>query len=86
MPVRRWTSYRPCRPAAGRSLPARAPGSAGGRRGGGVVVGAGFGGAVGFVAGVPLAWLTHSIAMVPTLVVAGIGIGVFVGGGLLRRW
>ena len=33
-----------------------------------------------------LAWLTHSIAMVPTLIVAGIGIGVFVGGGLLRRW
>ena len=24
--------------------------------------------------------------MVPTLIVAGIGIGVFVGGGLLRRW
>ena len=47
---------------------------------------AGLSGAVGFVAGVPLAWLTHSIAMVPTLVVAGIGIGVFVGGGLLRRW
>ena len=33
-----------------------------------------------------MAWLTRSIAMVPTLVVAGIGIGVFVGGGLLRRW
>ena len=38
------------------------------------------------MAGVPLAWLTHSIAMVPTLIVAGIGVGVFVGGGLLRRW
>jgi conjugative transfer region protein (TIGR03750 family) len=37
-----------------------------------------------FVAGVPLAWLTHSIAMVPTLIVAGIGVGVFVGGGFLR--
>lgn len=32
------------------------------------------------MAGVPLAWLTHSIAMVPTLIVVGIGIGVFVGG------
>jgi len=38
------------------------------------------------VAGVPLAWLTHRIAMVPTLIVAGIGVGVFVGGGMLRRW
>jgi len=46
---------------------------------------AGLSAAAGFVVGVPLAWLTHSIAMVPTLVVAGIGIGVFVGGGLLRR-
>ncbi|HRY88404.1 MAG TPA: TIGR03750 family conjugal transfer protein [Rubrivivax sp.] len=46
---------------------------------------AGFSAAAGFVVGVPLAWLTHSIAMVPTLIVAGIGVGVFVGGGLLRR-
>ena len=46
---------------------------------------AGLSAAAGFVAGVPLAWLTHSIAMVPTLVVAGIGLGVFVGGGMLRR-
>ena len=29
--------------------------------------------------GLPLAWLTHSIAMVPTLIVAGIALGVFVG-------
>ncbi len=41
---------------------------------------AGLSAAAGFVAGVPLAWLTHSIAMVPTLIVVGIGIGVFVGG------
>mgnify|MGYP006153399013 CR=1 FL=1 len=47
---------------------------------------AGLSGTAGLVVGVPLAWLTHSIAMVPTLIVAGIGIGVFVGGGLLRRW
>lgn len=41
--------------------------------------------AIGFVAGVPLAWLTHSIAMVPTVVVAGVALGVFAGGGLLRQ-
>lgn len=41
--------------------------------------------AAGCVAGVPLAWLTRSIAMVPTLIVFGIGLGVFAGGGLLRR-
>ena len=46
---------------------------------------AGLSAAAGFVAGVPLAWLTLSIAMVPSLIVAGIGIGVFVGGGMLRR-
>ena len=38
----------------------------------------------GRVLGLPLAWLTHSIAMVPTLIVAGIALGVFVGGGFLR--
>jgi len=46
---------------------------------------AGLSAAAGFVVGVPLAWLTHSIAMVPTLIVMGIAVGVFVGGGLLRR-
>ena len=46
---------------------------------------AGLSAAVGFLVGVPLAWLTHSIAMVPTLIVAGVGVGVFVGGGFLRR-
>lgn len=46
---------------------------------------AGLSGVAGFLAGLPVAWLTHSIAMVPTLIVAGIGIGVFAGGGLLRR-
>ncbi len=39
----------------------------------------------GLVAGVPLAWLAHSIAMLPTLIVAGIALGVFAGGGFLRR-
>lgn len=39
----------------------------------------------GAVAGVPVAWLTSSIAMVPTMIVVGIAAGVFVGGGMLRR-
>ncbi|HNR82283.1 conjugative transfer region protein, TIGR03750 family [Dyella jiangningensis] len=47
---------------------------------------AGLSAAAGFMAGLPLAWLTRSIAMVPTLIVLGIGVGVFVGGGLLRRY
>ncbi len=41
--------------------------------------------AAGFALGLPLAWLTHSIAMVPTLIVVGIGLGVFAGSGFLRR-
>jgi len=45
---------------------------------------AGLSAAAGLVLGVPLAWLTRSIAMVPTLIVAGIALGVFVGGGFLR--
>ena len=46
---------------------------------------AGLSAVAGFLAGLPLAWLTDSLAMVPTLVVVGIGIGVFAGGGVLRR-
>ncbi|MGR0116413.1 TIGR03750 family conjugal transfer protein [Ralstonia pseudosolanacearum] len=46
---------------------------------------AGLSAAAGLVLGLPLAWLTHSIAMVPTLIVATIALGVFAGGGLLRR-
>lgn len=46
---------------------------------------AGLSAAAGLVAGLPLAWLTHSIAMLPTLIVAAIAAGVFMGGGLLRR-
>ena len=45
---------------------------------------AGLSAAAGLVLGVPLAWLTRSIAMVPTLIVAGIALGVLVGGGFLR--
>jgi conjugative transfer region protein (TIGR03750 family) len=39
----------------------------------------------GLVLGVPLAWLTRSIAMAPTMIVVGIAAGVFFGGGMLRR-
>ncbi|CAM8819966.1 TIGR03750 family conjugal transfer protein [Burkholderia pseudomallei] len=39
----------------------------------------------GAVIGVPLAWLTHSIAMAPTTIMASIATGVFAGGTLLRR-
>jgi conjugative transfer region protein (TIGR03750 family) len=42
-------------------------------------------GLLGMAIGVPLAWATRSVAMVPTLIVAGIALGVFVGGGFLRR-
>ncbi|MFP8913152.1 TIGR03750 family conjugal transfer protein, partial [Pseudomonas aeruginosa] len=40
--------------------------------------------AAGFSLGLPLAWLPHSISVVPPLIVAGISLGVFVCGGLLR--
>ena len=46
---------------------------------------AGLSAVAGFVVGVPLAWATHSIAMVPTVVVAGVALGVCAGGGFLRR-
>lgn len=46
---------------------------------------AGLSAVAGFIVGVPLAWATHSIAMVPTVVVAGVALGVFAGGGFLRR-
>jgi len=41
--------------------------------------------AAGLLLGLPVAWLTSSIAMVPTLIVAGIALGIFIGGGFLRR-
>ncbi|MCY1397876.1 hypothetical protein D3C76_417150 [compost metagenome] len=46
---------------------------------------AGLSATAGLLLGLPLAWLTSSIAMVPTMIVAGIVLGVFVGGGFLRR-
>ncbi|CAJ2752196.1 conjugative transfer region protein [Burkholderia pseudomallei] len=39
----------------------------------------------GIVLGVPLAWLTRSIAMAPTTIMASISTGIFAGGTLLRR-
>lgn len=41
--------------------------------------------AAGLGLGIPLAWLTSAFAMIPTLIVAAIAIGVFAGGGALRR-
>lgn len=46
---------------------------------------AGLSAAAGLLAGLPLAWITRSIAMMPTMIVLGVAAGVFVGGGLLRR-
>ncbi|MBY4674368.1 TIGR03750 family conjugal transfer protein [Burkholderia multivorans] len=46
---------------------------------------AGLSAAAGLALGLPLAWITRSIAMVPTLIVAAIALGVFAGGGFLRR-
>lgn len=46
---------------------------------------AGLSAALGFLIGVPLAWVTRSIALIPTLIVVGIALGIFVGGGFLRR-
>ncbi|CAK0040677.1 conjugative transfer region protein [Burkholderia pseudomallei] len=39
----------------------------------------------GIVLGMPLAWLTRSIAMAPTTIMASIAMGIFAGGTLLRR-
>ena len=39
----------------------------------------------GIVLGVPLAWLTRSIATAPTTIMASIATGIFAGGTLVRR-
>ncbi|CAJ9898001.1 conjugative transfer region protein [Burkholderia pseudomallei] len=39
----------------------------------------------GIVLGVPLAWLTRSIAMAPTTIMMSIATGIFAGGTLVRR-
>ncbi|MFJ4443339.1 TIGR03750 family conjugal transfer protein [Pseudomonas sp. NPDC089422] len=46
---------------------------------------AGLSGLAGFLLGLLLAWLAHSIALLPTCIVAGVAVGVFTGGGLMRR-
>ena len=40
---------------------------------------------LGLAIGMPLAWLTRSLAVAPTLIAVSIACGVFVGGGVLRR-
>lgn len=39
----------------------------------------------GLVTGAPLAWLTGSIAMIPSMIVTAIAFGIFIGGSVLRR-
>lgn len=39
----------------------------------------------GLALGIPVAWLAHSIAVIPTTIVLTIAAGLFFGGGLLRR-
>jgi conjugative transfer region protein (TIGR03750 family) len=46
---------------------------------------AGLSAAVGLVLGIPLAWFTSTLALVPTLIVMSVAVGVFAGGGTLRR-
>lgn len=41
--------------------------------------------ACGLILGIAIAFLTHSVPMVPTLIAACIALGVFIGGGILRR-
>lgn len=40
---------------------------------------------LGLLMGMPLAWLSRSLAVAPTLVLIAVAGGVFFGGGLLRR-
>ncbi|MGX6624371.1 TIGR03750 family conjugal transfer protein [Pseudomonas aeruginosa] len=42
-------------------------------------------GAAGLVVGAPLSWVFRTIAIAPTFVVLGVALGVFIGGGILRR-
>ena len=46
---------------------------------------AGLSAAAGLVLGIPLAWFTSTLALVPTLIAAGVAVGIFAGGGMLRR-
>lgn len=39
----------------------------------------------GLLLGLPLAWLTSTLALMPTVIVAAVALGVFAGGSALRR-
>lgn len=41
--------------------------------------------AFGLLIGIPLAWVARSIAVAPTVIAVSMAVGVFVGGGVLRR-
>ena len=45
---------------------------------------AGLSAAAGLVLGIPFAWFTSTLALMPTLIVAGVAVGIFAGGGMLR--
>ncbi|MBH9328387.1 TIGR03750 family conjugal transfer protein [Pseudomonas aeruginosa] len=45
----------------------------------------GLSGAAGLLVGAPLSWVFRTIAIAPTFVVLGVALGVFIGGGILRR-
>ena len=45
----------------------------------------GLSGAAGLLVGAPLSWVFRTIAIAPTFIVVGVALGVFVGGGILRR-
>lgn len=46
---------------------------------------AGASAALGMLVGIPLAWVFRSLAIAPTLTIGAIAMGIFVGGGFLRR-
>ncbi|MEB1349003.1 TIGR03750 family conjugal transfer protein [Xanthomonas campestris pv. campestris] len=45
----------------------------------------GLSGGAGLLVGAPLSWVFRTIALAPTFVVLGVALGVFIGGGILRR-
>ena len=42
-------------------------------------------GGAGLLVGAPLSWVFRTVALAPTCIVLGVALGVFVGGGILRR-
>lgn len=45
----------------------------------------GLSGTAGLLLGAPLSWLFSTLALAPTCIVLGVAVGIFAGGGLLRR-